>query len=165
MYQFDSAALNDLARVWQAAPSQVQPLIETWLRSIQMHLEGEVKERTPKKTGLLQNSIAAEPLQYDELGVTAVIGAAGLTTVPTKAQVESGYIGTSLIYAIPVELGTKPRLIQSKGKKALNFVGPRRHPGTKGKFMFSRTFDANVGQIQSDLNDLVRDIGMQLGVL
>lgn len=164
MYQFDAANLNELARVWQAAPSQVQPMIETWLRTVQMYMEGEVKQRTPKRDGYLQNSIAAQPLETHAMGVTAVVGI---------APDAKGALGTSLNYAIPVELGTRPHDIRPKNKKALHFVfrgtaimvGKVRHPGTKGAFMFSRAFDANVGKIQDDLNGLVRSIGMQLGML
>lgn len=163
-YYFESANQQELAKVWQAAPSQVQSVIETWLRGVQMHMEGEVKQRTPKRDGFLQNSIAAQPLETHAMGVSAVIGV---------APDAKGALGTSLNYAIPVELGTKPHEIRPKNKRALVFTiagrqvfaGKVKHPGTKGAFMFSRAFDANVGKIQDDLNDLVRSIGMQLGVL
>ena len=98
----------------------------------------EVVELTPNKTGTLRRSILPSEVKLSEFGV-------------------EGLVGTSLSYAIPVELGTKPHKIVARdgGALSFNWHGHKvafksvHHPGTKGAHMFERGLAAVEPQIRA----------------
>ncbi len=128
-----------LASAFAQAPNFVARELHAWVEAISLHLTREITLRTPKKTGLLQQSIKPSIVQVGALGVNAIIS-------------------TPLNYAIPVELGSEPHDILPKNGNALHFmmrgipitVKKVHHPGSKGAFMFTKAFAANVTQIQDD---------------
>lgn len=104
-----------------------------------MLLQREIAEATPTGANqLLRKSIIAQPVQVSESGLI-------------------GVVGTSLNYAVPVEIGTRPHFpplaplqdwvvaklgIEKKRAKSVAFLIARKisKQGTKGAFMFRDTF-------------------------
>lgn len=128
-----------LQRAFERAPDFVGRELTAWITAQGLHLTGEIQKRTPKDTGLLQKSIIPHVEHTGRLGVASIIG-------------------TPLNYALPVELGSKPHDILPKNGKALHFMmrgipvfaKKVHHPGSKGAFMFKKSFEANIAQIQDD---------------
>lgn len=128
-----------LQRAFERAPEFVGHELTVWMTAQGLYLQGEIQKRTPKDTGLLQKSIIAHVEYIGRLGVTSIIG-------------------TPLNYALPVEMGSKPHDILPKNGKALHFMmrgipvfaKKVHHPGSKGAFMFKKSLDANITQIQED---------------
>lgn len=126
-----------LQRAFQQSPQYVGRELHAWVETTAAHLTDEITSLTPKDTGLLQQSIKPSVVQVGTLGVSAVIG-------------------TPLNYALPVEFGAKPHDILPKNGKALHFmmrgipitVKKVHHPGSKGYFMFTQAFEANIKQVQ-----------------
>ncbi len=153
-YGIQLQGFDRLAQQWQAFPQIVPQMVSRWLTEMSLFLEGEVKLITPVRDGTLRNSIAATPVQ---------IG----------ADVVSTGVSTSLSYAIPVELGTKPHDIVAKPGKFLAFsVGGQnvfakkvRHPGTQGYFMFAQTEKTAQPEIQRKFVELLDQIDTALGGL
>lgn len=133
-----------LQRAFQQSPQFVGRELHVWIEITAAHLTDEITSLTPKETGLLQQSIKSSVVQVGALGVSAVIG-------------------TPLSYALPVEFGAKPHDILPKNGKALHFmmrgipitVKKVHHPGSKGYFMFSQAFEANIKQVQDSFERLV----------
>lgn len=133
-----------LQRAFMQSPQLVERDLLAWAETTAAHLTDEITSLTPKDTGLLQQSIKPSVVQVGALGVSAVIG-------------------TPLSYALPVEFGAKPHDILPKNGKALHFmmrgipitVKKVHHPGSKGYFMFSRAFEANIKQVQDSFVRMV----------
>lgn len=125
-----------LARAFQQAPDFTQRELLKWGETTGAFLTDETTSITPKDKGLLQQSIQPYVEPVGRFGVSAVVG-------------------TSLNYAVPVEVGSKPHDIVPKNGKVLAFMmrgvpvfaKKVHHPGTKGYFMFTRAFEANINQI------------------
>lgn len=153
-YGIQLTNFDRLAQQWQAFPQLVPSLVSKWLTEVSLFLESEVKLITPVRDGTLRNSIAAQPV---EIG----------------ADVISTGVSTSLSYAIPVELGSKPHDIVAKPGKTLAFqIGGGlvfakkvRHPGTDGYFMFAQTEKSAQPEIQRKFNELLDQIDVVLGGL
>lgn len=86
--QADASQLRALQRAFAAAPDIATAELLRFFTEVANHLQSEVQALTPKAHGLLRNSIVGEA-RLDGLGVEAVVG-------------------SSMAYAEPVELGTKP---------------------------------------------------------
>lgn len=133
-----------LQRAFQQSPQFVGRELHAWVETTAAHLTDEITSLTPKDTGLLQQSIKPSVTQVGALGVSAVIG-------------------TPLSYALPVEFGAKPHDILPKNGKALHFmmrgipitVKKVHHPGSKGYFMFTQAFEANIKQVQDSFERFV----------
>lgn len=138
-----------LAEAWRAAPRLVLGELRKSTLEAELLLEREVKELTPVGVGAgggLKGSIAArEPRVLAE----AVIGE----------------VGTPLIYAVPVELGSRPHFppvqpladwaqaklgVPAAEARGVGFAIARKiaRVGTEGAFMFKRAFDANRRQVE-----------------
>jgi len=109
------------------------------------HLQAEVQDRTPTTHGTLRVSILGDVRPLAGLGM-------------------EGVVGTSLAYALPVELGTKPHMppvapLVQWAKQKLGVSGKEAERagwaiarkiarvGTKGHFMFATAFAENEAQI------------------
>ena len=114
------------------APRFVAKELEEWMGAQGLHLATEIKKRTPKDAGALQDSINSYVVQAGSLGVSAIIT-------------------TPLNYAVPVELGRKNVSLQ-------NFKIDGKIVRDKGAFMFKKAVEANKGQIQADFVRLVDHI-------
>ena len=139
MDQVITLPFERLAVAFHQAPEFVSRELFAWMDSIGLHMQGEIQQRTPKDTGTLQKSIQSIVKPVGRFGV-------------------EGIVGTSSSYAVPVEVDVKPHDIVAKNGKALHFmmrgipimVKKVRHPGSKGAFMFKKSFEANVAQIERD---------------
>lgn len=89
----DASALAGLARAWREAPAMVAEEMTTAIREASLLVEREVRERTPIGIG-------------GGGGLAGSIGARDPEVVPGEGVV--GVVGTSLRYAVPVELGRRP---------------------------------------------------------
>jgi hypothetical protein len=136
-----------LQRAFQQSPQYVGRELHAWVETTAAHLTDEITSLTPKDTGLLQQSIKPSVVQVGALGVSAVIG-------------------TPLSYALPVEFGAKPHDIVPKNGKALHFMmrgipmtlKKVKHPGSKGYFMFTQAFEANIKQVQDSFERMVERV-------
>lgn len=149
-----AAVQSAFVRAPEIAATEMNVFMTRWVA----HLEGEVMERTPTAHGTLRASIFGE--------VNLFSGGLGV----------EGLVGTSSDHAAPVELGTKPHPVGKKGIAALTAwaeqkFGVRgqeaeavahrvawkiRHHGTKGAFMFAKTFEANQAGIVGDFERTFR---------
>lgn len=146
----DARELEAVARAWSAAPAMVIEELGRGALEASLFLEREVKEITPVgvhgEGGGLKGSIGArEP----EVLSDQVIGR----------------VGTSIAYAEPVELGTRPHFppvrplvdwarvklglgpeeAERAGMAIARKIAAR---GTKGQFMFTRALEAGRGQVE-----------------
>lgn len=98
--------------------TEIDRAVIRYLRKLAVEILADAKERCPKKTGRLAESLTAEVHETEK-------------TV---------YIMTDVPYALDVELGTMPHIIRAKNvpylsffweKKGVDFVGKEvHHPGT-----------------------------------
>ena len=89
----DAPALAGLARAWRRAPEIVAGELTPAVAEASLLVEREVRERTPIGIG-------------GGGGLAGSIGARDPEVVPGEGVV--GVVGTSLRYAVPVELGRRP---------------------------------------------------------
>ncbi|MFZ5530297.1 MAG: HK97 gp10 family phage protein [Pseudomonadota bacterium] len=144
--ELDLQRWNELEAAWQRAPEMVAQELARTTMEAELLLQREVQELTPTGTlGALRASISAH---VPEVMADNVIGV----------------VGTSLSYAVPVEIGTKPHWapiqplldwVQAK----FGLHGPaaesaaRRvqfgiaHHGTPAVGMFHRTFNKHRAQV------------------
>lgn len=157
------SGFGELAALWQQAPELVQREMVAAAEESAMLLQREVVERTPQGVGAgsgLSGSILAQPVNFFEGDVISLVG-------------------TSLNYAVPVELGTKPHfpplqplvewvevVLGLGGKEATNaaFAIARNisKKGTKGKFMFRDGFNASEPYIKNRFRQALTQIKQEL---
>lgn len=167
-YRMELQGFDRLQSVMEQAPAVADRELQVFFHTIVRHLETEIVERTPAVTGDLRRSIAGE-VRLGSLGAAPIEGGM-LGATPLKSSI-MGVIGTSLDYAVPVELGSKPHKITAKNGAALSFmvagkgvvVRSVNHPGSKGVFMFQRAFDANKAQIETEFEKTVNRIIQAIG--
>ena len=99
-FVFDTADLAILARAFAAAPELARDEARRFLHAATEYLKGEVVERTPAAAGTLRASIAAAGTLRASIAAAVEEDGPGLL----------GVVATSLAYAVPVELGTKPHM-------------------------------------------------------
>jgi hypothetical protein len=142
----DALQVAGLAQAWREAPELVADELAKGVLEAELLLEREAKEGTPTATGLLRESIAAQQ--------------------PRRlADQVLGVVGTSLAYAAPVELGTKPHFppippladwarvklgIPADQAEHVGFLIARKiaRTGTKGALMFTKALQSNAAQIE-----------------
>lgn len=138
-----------LAAAWLAAPRLVLEELRKATLEAELLLERGVKELTPVGVGAgggLKGSISArEPRVLRD----SVIGE----------------VGTPFVYAVPVELGSRPHFppiqpladwaqaklgVSAAEARGVGFAIARKisRVGTEGAFMFKRAFDANRRQVE-----------------
>lgn len=89
MLELDASYLLTVAEGFSRAPAVTRREIRRFLGRVVMHLQAEVVERTPKARSTLQRSIIGDVTDLPGIGL-------------------EGVVGTSLAYAVPVELGSGP---------------------------------------------------------
>lgn len=152
---------DELATLWQQAPEIVQREMIAAAEESAMLLQREVVERTPKgASGLLGSSVLAHPVTFFEGDVISLTG-------------------TSLSYAVPVELGTKPHFpplqplvewaevvlgLEGKEAQSAAFAIARKisRQGTEGKFMFRDAFASADGFIKNRFSQAMVNIRQAL---
>lgn len=160
------AGFEELATLWQQAPELVQREMMAAAEESAMLLQREVVERTPQGAGAgsgLSGSILAQPVTFFDGDVISLVG-------------------TSLNYAVPVELGTKPHfpplqplvdwvevVLGLEGKEATSaaFAIARNisKKGTKGKFMFRDGFKVSEQYIKNRFNQALLQIKQELSAI
>ena len=146
----DASEVADLAATWRQAPEILLDEMARAALEASLLLEREVKEGTPVgvhgEGGGLKGSIHADQ--------PAVL-----------ADQVIGIVGTSIAYAIPVELGTRPHFppvqpivdwarvklgLDPEEAERVGFAIARKiaRRGTQGAFMFSRAFERNRPQVE-----------------
>ena len=140
----DTGSLDTLHKALTQFPKLAKQEIRATMHAVTGLLTGEVVDRTPVRTSHLRGSI--HPFVQDIPG--------GML----------GIVGTSVNYAIPVELGTKPHDIRPRNGKALAFMfrgakvvlGGVHHPGTTGSFMFTNALRDNKAEIERQFASMVQ---------
>lgn len=149
--ELDTSAMQAYARFVQQAPAIAREEMERSVEEALLLLEREIKENTPVGAhGLLRGSITHQmrgQALSDGLGV-------------------AGIVGSSLNYALPVELGTKPHFppleplrdwvekklgVDSKRAEHVAYLVARKiaKRGTKGARMAGNTLDAQAEQVNA----------------
>lgn len=156
--------LDDVQRVSAAmrrAPELVQRELQAFVADATAHLKSEVQRLTPTTAGTLRASIVGDVRVLPGIGV-------------------EGVVGTSLVYAIPVEMGTKPHMppvaplvlwaqqkLGVRGKEAVSaawaIARSIARRGTEGAWMFRDAFEANEAQIVAEFTRAVDRIVAQIG--
>jgi len=152
----DMADVEKLAVAMRVAPDIVQDELRGFVSAVTNHMQKEVTDRVPTTHGTLRASIIGNFRPLPGLGF-------------------EGVVGTSLSYAIPVELGTKPHMppvqplvewarqkLGVSGKEAeragWGIARKIARQGTKGHFMFADAFSANEAQVVSGFGECVSRI-------
>lgn len=135
----DAGQVEAVAQAWKRAPDIMVDELLAGVLEGSLYLERRVKDNTPTATNLLRGSIGArEPRRIGDDVI--------------------GVVGTSIGYAVPVELGTKPHFppvaaltewarlkfgLPPEEAERIGFAVARKiaRDGTKGAFMFQRAFD------------------------
>lgn len=89
MMELNADDLLTVANGFARSPEMVRKELRRFLARAVMRLQGGVVERTPKTHGVLQRSIIGDVVDLSGLAI-------------------EGVVGTSLAYAVPVELGSRP---------------------------------------------------------
>ncbi|WP_119304958.1 hypothetical protein [Dongia deserti] len=147
--EIDASKVAAVADAWRYAPDLMAEELVNGVWEASLYLERLVKDNTETASGNLRSSVGArEPRRIGEDVI--------------------GVVGTSLGYAIPVELGTKPHFppVQALSEWArLKFGLPPEEAeevgyavarkiareGTKGHFMFQRAFSDGEATVQAIL--------------
>ena len=149
--------LERLAAAFRRAPEIAQAEISRFMAAATAHLQGEVQQRTPTHHGTLRASIIGR-----------------VRPLPVGLGVE-GVVGTSLAYAIPVELGTAPHMppvapLEDWARSKLGLTGREARSAawgiarkiarqvTEPVAMFGDSFDANRAQLATGFERAVQRI-------
>ena len=159
---FDASDIATVISVYDRAPQIVDEELGAFMYAGVAHLQGEVQERTPTAYGTLRASIIGDVRQLGGLGI-------------------EGTVGTSLAYAVPVELGTGPHMppveplaewarlkLGLRGKEAESaawgIAKAIARRGTLGVGMFNRAFVANRQELIRQFGRAVQRIVRRAGV-
>ena len=159
-FDLDASEIDALRRGWERAPEIVAEAFEPAVRQATLLAEREIRERTPTAAGTLAASIAAGSPRRTASGI-------------------EGTVSTSLSYAIPVELGTKPhwppvRPLQDWVELKLGLRGEEAeeaaraiqrkigHRGTEGAHMFREGLRAVRGQVERMFSEAARQALQEL---
>lgn len=160
----DIGRIQAVAALYQRAPAIIDRHMKAAMEESLALLQREIAETTPLGAHqLLRKSIIASPVS---------VGPTGLL----------GVVGTSLNYAVPVELGTKPHMppfeplldwvkakLGKKGAEAEKAAQAIRwkifRKGTQGSFMFKRTTDRLTPYIMARFERATVEILQEIGGL
>lgn len=179
MLRFDLQGLDVIQRAYAQAPAMVDEEVKRFLDATTSHLVAEVVDRTPTTFGDLRRSIhgsilpaplgwvgiVGTPLDYAppvELGSKPhFVGAKGIEALTewVKAKIPVGQ-AVSIKSGRPLKRKTVDSAARGVAFAIANKIA--RH-GTKGAFMFKRTFEANQATVQAQFSLLVGRIVQRLG--
>lgn len=146
---------EELKRALEQAPEVVRQEFKTFGHAMVAHIKAEVQDRTPATFGTLRASIHAN--------------------AHSNPKSILGVVGTSLDYAVPVELGTKPHFppvqaledwvrqklgLTGREGRSVAFAIARKigRVGTQGHYMFRDAFEANTAEIERQFDQTVSRI-------
>jgi len=107
-YSISLQGIDQVTAAMAASPEIVREEMERFLAWAISHLTAEIQDRTPAAEGALRASIIGS-YQVSDTGML-------------------GVVGTSLDYAMPVELGTKPHAVSESGILAIARWAMRKLP-------------------------------------
>lgn len=157
----DTREIRALTAAFKASPEMVQRELRVFMGEAVGHLKDEAQARTPTTHGTLRSSIIGNVRPVSGFGV-------------------EGVVGSSLGYAVAVELGTRPHMppveplidwvsqkfgLRGKEAKAAAWrvaKGIARH-GTPAVGMFHGAFNSNKAQLAERFSETVQRITRQLG--
>lgn len=144
--QIDAGQIEAVARAWGQAPELVADELVTMMTEATLLLQRETQERTPRgvSSHLAESIIAQEPMRLADQVI--------------------GVVSTPILYAVPVEMGTRPHhppvapLVEWARIKLGLSPDQAEHVGfliakkiaargTEGAFMFARAWEANQEQL------------------
>lgn len=146
--RIDAKEVEALAQAWRQAPDMVADELLAMMTGATLLLQREIQERTPRGvTHHLSESIQAQEPER-------------------LADQVLGVVSTPILYAVPVEMGTKPHhppiqplvewarlklgLSPEEAERAGFLIAKKiAAHGTKGAFMFARALDANREQLEA----------------
>ncbi|MBF0261089.1 MAG: HK97 gp10 family phage protein [Magnetococcales bacterium] len=156
----DTSELVALARRLENAPEEVLQALKLAMMEASDLLVLEAQERTPTASGNLRASIiAAMPVVQGDSVIGAVVSDQNQNSHAALGA------GSPLIYAVPVELGTKPHMpplqplmdwvklklgirdMEEREQVAQKIRWKIYHHGTKGNLMFARALAVCMGRI------------------
>lgn len=146
--------LEAARQAFERAPEIAQEELVRFMTAGVAHLQGEVQQRTPTHRGTLRGSIIGQVRPLPGLGM-------------------EGVVGTSLAYAVPVELGSAPHMppvepLVDWAKSKLGLTGKAAESaawgiarkiarrGTKAVRMFGDSLEANRAQLARGFETAVR---------
>jgi hypothetical protein len=152
--------LDAVTDAWNRAPEMVVDELAKFADAAALFMQGEIQERTPTAQGNLRASFIAQDPERLAEGVI-------------------GQVGTSLNYAVPVELGTKPHFppvdavldwvkvklgVPETQAHGVAFAIARKiaQRGTKGAFMVQRAIEDNEAEVQRQFAATVETIKARL---
>lgn len=153
----NAADLQRLGAQWERGPSVFDASVKSRVAAQMLDLAADVQEMTPTNQSTLKESIGQ-----------------GVSTEVRPGLGVTGIVGTSLSYAVPVELGTRPHIppfepillwvkqkLGLRGKEAVRVAHAVKWTiakrGTLGVGMFHRTFARRRGEIARVLNFAVQE--------
>lgn len=163
--------LDAMTALFQRAPALTEQRLTAAMHEAQMLLQREVAEATP--TGahqLLRKSIIAGPVKRLSGGLLGVV----------EVEDRGGRYGSTLDYAVAVELGTKPHFppiaplvdwvkakLGERGKAAeataRAIAWKISHHGTEGAHMFQTTHDRLAPEVQAIFDRAIAGLVAELG--
>lgn len=164
LVEFDTSQLRRLQGALNRSADIVLEELERFASVTTAAMQGDIVDRTPTSgTGNLRRSIISQVRPVGRLGV-------------------EGIVGTSSIYAIPVEEGTKPHPVSREGREALADWAQRKlgvtekeshrvafliarkigRLGTEGAHMFRDTFAEHQPHIGAALDRCLQRIEERL---
>ena len=159
----DSQTIRRLNNLLDNSDPRILAELEATAAEATAAIQAHVQKRTPVNIGTLRNSIASE-----------------VTTVSSTPAHVVGHVFTNLMYAVPVELGSRPHMppqgpIQYWVARKLHKSGTEltrvtnairwkiyRH-GTKGKHMFERGSTAAIPFVNRRVEQAIKRITALLG--
>ncbi|MFT3758979.1 hypothetical protein [Thauera sp.] len=159
---FEAHDIELLAVAMEASPQVVVDEMGRYMHEATAHMQAEVRERTPTTHGTLRASI---------LGDVRVLPGIAI----------EGMVGSSLAYAVPVELGSGPHMppiepLVEWAKQKLGVRGEQAESaawavaraiaqrGTLGVGMFNRALAANRRQLVDNFGAAVGRIAARIGI-
>lgn len=144
--EIDASKVQAVAEAWRFAPDLMAEELVNGVMEASLYLERLIKDNTPTTTNILRGSIGAR--QPQRIGEDVI-----------------GVVGTSIGYAVPVELGTKPHFppvqaladwarqkfgLPPEEAEEVGYAVARKiaREGTKGHFMFQRAFSDGEATVQ-----------------
>lgn len=162
-FEFDATDVAKLAAAMEKSPEIVEDELGRFMHAATQHMQAEVQERTPTTHGTLRASIIGDVRVLPGIGI-------------------EGVVGTSLAYAVPVELGSGPHMppvepLVEWAKQKLGVRGKEAESaawgiakaiakrGTVGVGMFHRALAANRQQLLEQFGECVRRITTRIGTI
>jgi hypothetical protein len=154
---------DEAAALFERAGSEILPRLAPWVMQALLLLQREIQELTPTASGTTRNSIAAQPPEIINDSIIGLVGSPlpqaeylELGTAPHRPPIQ------------PIEDWVKQKLgltgVEAT-RAAWAIAGAIARRGTEGAHMFEQGFERNREQVQRILDEGVRAVLRELGLL